>query len=251
MARPFPALGAQRAGRSTTRVHWRSKRAGPRVDRTTAIMRVASCALILWLAAVADARAQVAQVQPAQVADGSSAETAPREVQSSEADSASSAEAVDASAELWQVDRDIWELRHEVGRERILAPLVLLVAGYGTALVGMAAAGATFVLAEDVQHWDVGDRWRDRLDVNDDGSIDSDDEQAFRRMARSFAVIGGVGTVIGIVGTVLLANRLREQRAYAPEMRSLKQRRRELRRQLEYGGNLSPATVTLSLRGRF
>ncbi len=121
---------------------------------------------------------------------------------------------------------------------------------FGTAVIGSAATIATFTFAESIQHRDPEERWHDHLDVNDDGTIDRDDERTFRMIARSFAVVSAVGTAVGIVGSVLLAGSLRP-RANAPELRDLKMRRRELRRQLEYGGSPTPGGFTWSLRGRF
>lgn len=160
-------------------------------------------------------------------------------------------DAPDPSFELSQIDGRLWELRHEARHKHWLAPTVLVVAGYGTALVGLTAAVVTFGFAEEIRHRELDDRVQDRLDVNNDGRVDRDDEQSFRSMARTFTAVGGIGMAIGIVGSVLLAKTLREPAGDAREVRGLKQRRRELLRQMEYTGDLAGGRLSLTLRGRF
>jgi hypothetical protein len=210
--------------------------------RGLTLVFAACCALALSPSARAqDAQAPALERPPRAV--GAPTDAAPI------VDTVAPAAAQDPEDELSNVELRLSQLRHE--RTHILAPLTLVVTGYGAALIGMAAAFTTFAFAEQVQHREPGDRWRQRLDVNNDDSIDHDDEQAFRRMARSFAVIGGVGVVIGVVGTVLLAKALRADPDYGAELRSLRRRRRELRRQLEYGANAGPGSMAVTVRGRF
>jgi hypothetical protein len=155
------------------------------------------------------------------------------------------------SSELGDVESRLAHLEYEQRDGRIAGPIAMVASGYGTALVALGVALVSFASAKDVQRWDAGDDWSDHLDSNDDGSIDADDELAFRRIARGFGVLSAIGAGVGIAGSFFLAKRMRVRRMQAPELRGLQRRRYELRRQLEYGANASARGLGVSLSGRF
>lgn len=151
--------------------------------------------------------------------------------------------------ELNLVDERLRELQLERSRVSLGGPIAMLATGYGIALVSAAVALASFATAEAIENDDWWDR--DEADWNDDGWIDEDDERAARNTARVFTGLAAVGLGVGIGGTVLLSKRLAERRVHAPEIHDLKERRRDLRRELRYGANLAPDSATVSVSGRF
>lgn len=133
----------------------------------------------------------------------------------------------------------------------IAGPIAMLTAGYTTGIVALGVSLAGFAMAEQVEKRDSDDKGGKRLDVNNDGSVDRDDEATFRRIARGMGVASAIGMGIGIAGNVILAKRLRERRQYDPELRELQRQRRDLRRQLNYAVNASHTGMSLALTGRF
>lgn len=199
------------------------------------------CELLLLVLSALYPRAGIAH---AQSQEGAVAATPPGDASDAGAD-------VEVLEELSEVEGHLAAIESQPQQTFVVRSLVMVVAGYGTALIGASSALVTHSFAKDAQRWQPGDPWRDRLDINNDGSIDRDDEQAFRSMSYSFALIGVVGAGLGVVGSVLLAHDLRAQRAEALEVRDLRLRRLQLQRQLSYAPSLSPYGMGLSISGRF
>ena len=61
------------------------------------------------------------------------------------------------------------------------------------------------------------------------------DEQETRLM-RAGLVMGGIFVSVGLGGLIFLRSRLAERRVYAPELKRLKQERRDLQQRLRFGG---------------
>lgn len=101
------------------------------------------------------------------------------------------------------------------------------------------------------------DPWRDLYgydeddDWNGDDVVDKDDERDARTAARVLSGVAAVGVGVGVVGTVLLLKRLAKRKVYSPEIRELRERRRQLLYGLRYGANVAPNQVQLSLGGSF
>jgi hypothetical protein len=167
------------------------------------------------------------------------------------------ASSAELTSELGQVDARMRELKQVRAKQSLTGPIVMMATGFGVALVSGTAALASFAAAEDVEGRRLeGDFERDDerdefLDVNDDGSVDADDEDQFRRLARFTTALSVVSAGVGIAGTAWFADRMRDRNEYNPELRGLKQRHRQLRRQLNYGAAVAPEGMRLSLRGRF
>jgi len=60
-----------------------------------------------------------------------------------------------------------------------------------------------------------------------------------------------LGAGLGITGTVLLVRQLAKRRQANPELQSLRLRKLELLRHLQYGGGLSQNGLHRTLRGTF
>ncbi|HEX6242006.1 MAG TPA: hypothetical protein VFZ61_13950 [Polyangiales bacterium] len=133
----------------------------------------------------------------------------------------------------------------------IAGPVAMLASGYTTGVAALGVSLASFAMAEQVQKRDADDEGGGNLDINNDGSVDGDDEATYRRVARGLGIASAVGFAVGIAGNVILAKRLRERRAHDPEIRQLQRRKRELRRELDYGGSASSTGLSLSLGARF
>lgn len=133
----------------------------------------------------------------------------------------------------------------------IAGPVAMLASGYTTGIIALGVSLASFAMAEQVQKRDPNDQSGGRLDINNDGSVDGDDEATYRRVARGLGIASAVGFAVGIAGNVILAKRMRERREHDPEIRQLQRRRRELRRELDYGGSASATGLSLSLGARF
>jgi hypothetical protein len=151
--------------------------------------------------------------------------------------------------ELQRVDGRLRELgaqRHKVG---IGGPIALMASGYGVALVSGLVALVSLATAETIEHQDWWDE--DHADFNNDGTVNHHDERAARNTARAFTGLAVVGLGMGIGGTVWFSKRMSERRAHGPEIHSLKERRRDLRRELRYGAMIAPDHAELTLRTRF
>jgi hypothetical protein len=57
--------------------------------------------------------------------------------------------------------------------------------------------------------------------------------------------------LIGLIGTSGLRNAIEQRRATSQQLRSLRSQRAELRRQLDYGPDLSTNQLGFAVRGRF
>lgn len=156
-------------------------------------------------------------------------------------------------SELNEVDTRLRELSAERKQVSLVAPIALMGAGFGTALVSGVIALTGFAVAEGIENDDWWDRDYDRDDVdwNDDGRINGSDERAARNTARVFTGFAIVGIGVGIGGSVLLSKRLKERRVNGPEIHDLKERRRDLKRELRYGASVMPDHAALSVSGRF
>jgi hypothetical protein len=162
-----------------------------------------------------------------------------------------------ASAELQAVNLRIAALKQERGQYGIGGPIAMTAAGFGIALIFGSVSLVEWAVAEDIQHGDCGyyvDRDYDydsACDVNDDGRIDGDDEDKARMLSRTFGALTGIAGGVGIWGAVLLGKRLSERRIYAPELKALSTRRKQLLQQLKYGGYMQHGGLLLSVGGRF
>jgi hypothetical protein len=151
--------------------------------------------------------------------------------------------------ELNQVDGRLRELGHERRKVSLAGPIALMAGGYGLALISSFVALASLATAETIEHRDWGDE--EDADWNDDGAINRRDERGARNAARVFAGLAAVGVGTGIGGSVWFAKRMNERRLHSPEIRDLKERRRDLRRELRYGAMLSPERAELTVATSF
>jgi hypothetical protein len=153
-------------------------------------------------------------------------------------------------SELNQVDGRLREIRSE--RPSVVGPIAMMASGYGVALFSSVIALGSFVAAEAIEHDDFDD-WDDvdDADINGDDEIDADDERAARNTARVFTGFAALGLGVGIGGTVLFAKRMQERKVHKPEVHDLKMRRKEIRRELKYGANVTPAQAQVTVGGRF
>jgi hypothetical protein len=155
--------------------------------------------------------------------------------------------------ELANVDAQIANIQAARGRHGLGGPIAMMASGFGTAAVFSIVALVQWGIADDIQH----DRFFDTeydyedYDLNDDGIIDEDDEQRARRGARTLGTLSFVGIGVGIGGSVFLARRLAARRKFNPELNSLRARRIQLLRHLQYGGALSKNGMQLTLGGHF
>jgi hypothetical protein len=151
--------------------------------------------------------------------------------------------------ELEEVDDRLLELQEERAQVSIGGPIAMTAAGFGTAMVAGLISITGFAVAEGIEDddWDDDGDW----DWDDDGDIDDSDERMARNTGRVFAGFAVVGVGVGIAGSVLLSKRLAERKRNGPEIKDLKERRRDLRRELRYGANVAPNTAQLSISGRF
>jgi hypothetical protein len=120
--------------------------------------------------------------------------------------------------------------------------------------VGGITALASYGAAENIEHGDLrpgNDGDGDDLDFNEDGRINHEDEDAFRRTARISTGVAAAGLVFGIIGTSRLAHRKRARSLRASEVKDLTERRDNLRSQLSFGSTLAPGQVGLSVQGRY
>jgi hypothetical protein len=151
--------------------------------------------------------------------------------------------------ELQRVDGRLRELGAERHRVGLGGPIALMAGGYGVALVSGLVALVSLATAETIEHqdwWDEND-----ADFNNDGTVNHHDERAARNTARAFTGLAVVGLGMGIGGTVWFSKRMSERRAHSPEIHDLKERRRDLRRELRYGAMIAPDHAELTLRTKF
>jgi len=153
--------------------------------------------------------------------------------------------------ELERVNERLYALQRERSQYGIGGPIAMTAAGYGSFLLFSLVALTSLGVAEAIESDDVRRRDFDDFDSNDDGTLDSRDERDARRVARGSAVFAAAGLGVGIGGTVFLVKRIAKRRVYAPEIRDLRLRRRELMRSVRYGANVGPGGLQLSLSGRF
>ncbi|HTU63816.1 MAG TPA: nitroreductase family protein, partial [Polyangiales bacterium] len=78
-------------------------------------------------------------------------------------------------------------------------------------VAAIVALSAWSTALEIDRHGESG-RFRSRLDLNDDGTVDQRDELFSRRVARGFGVVSALGVAVGVAGTLLFAKRLRRAR---------------------------------------
>jgi hypothetical protein len=132
----------------------------------------------------------------------------------------------------------------------MLSSTLLISVGYGTALVTGAVALGSHYMAERVAYWHAGDTWQGELDVDGSGVIDSTDERIFRSSARAFTVLSGIGLILGVTGSVLLAQTLREARIDTQNRRASPGQTRG-RREWSYSAGASAHGAGLWLGARF
>jgi hypothetical protein len=155
--------------------------------------------------------------------------------------------ASDPVLELSTLDAELARLQEARSRAGIVGPVALTAAGFSTAIGFSALAVASFAIAENI----ADGAWDHDYDLNDDGDVDEQDEDDARRMARISAGVASAGLAAGIGGTVWLARRLSQRNRYNPDIRSLKEQRRQLLYQLRYGANLDSGGAGLQVSGRF
>jgi hypothetical protein len=130
-------------------------------------------------------------------------------------------------------------LRYERRDEPLAGPVAMMTSGYVTAAVAATVAFSAWITAMEIARSDESKSWRDRLDLNHDGSVDGRDEGRSRAMARGFATVGAIGLGMGVAGTWLLVKRLNAERE------------RTDARRLSFGASASSRGFTLSLRRGF
>jgi hypothetical protein len=133
-------------------------------------------------------------------------------------------------------------------RGQVVGPISMLAAGYTTGLAALSISLATFAGAQQVKKTD---GYKNNLDINSDDQVNGEDETTFRNLSRAMGAVSAVGFGVGIAGSIFLAKRLKERRELDPEARKLQNQRRDLRRELNYSGNVSGSGLTLGLTGRF
>ncbi len=153
--------------------------------------------------------------------------------------------------ELEDVDDRLLELQEERSQVSIGGPIAMTAAGFGTALIAGLISITGFAVAEGIEDDEVWQNQDGDWDWDDDGDIDDSDERIARNTGRVFSAISVVGVGVGIAGAVLLSRRLKERKASSPEIRNLKERRRDLRRELRYGASVAPSMAQLSISGQF
>lgn len=141
-------------------------------------------------------------------------------------------------------------LTQEQYESRMLSSTLLVSVGYGTALVTGAVALGNYFAAERVAHWRPGDTWHGYLDVDDNGEIDRVDERVFRTSARAFTVLSGIGCVLGITGSVLLTQTMRDAGIDTQDERPWVRRKPD-QPPLRYAAGVSPQGAVLSLQAHF
>jgi hypothetical protein len=151
--------------------------------------------------------------------------------------------------ELERVDDRLKVLGAERHKVSIAGPIVLMATGYGVALISSFVALASWATAESIEHDDYWDY--DHADFNNDGRINHHDEHGARNTARVFTGLAAVGLGMGIGGSMWFGKRMSERRRHAPEIHELKERRHDLRRELQYGAMLAPDRAQLTLRTQF
>jgi hypothetical protein len=137
-------------------------------------------------------------------------------------------------------------------RERVGVggPIVAMVLGYSTALVAGVVGLTAHDSARRVKQGGYGNYDPD-LDFNDDGDVDHGDHKNWVKTARVGAGLSGAGFLIGILGTANLHKANEQRENNQKTLASLRAERTNLLRQLEYGPDVAPNQLGLSMRGRF
>lgn len=162
-----------------------------------------------------------------------------------------------AVAELQAIDMRLAALKQQQAEHSLGGPIAMTAAGFGIAVIFGAVALSQFVLAEDIQSGECGyyvnrDGYYDsRCDANDDGQVDGDDVDRARKMSRTFGALSGVAGGLGIVGAVLLGLRRAERSVYTPEIKALGARRKQLMREMKYGGYVQYGGLVVTVGARF
>jgi hypothetical protein len=157
--------------------------------------------------------------------------------------------------ELQHLDLRIAQLKQSQKQHGIVGPAILTAVGYTVTLVFGAIALADWAIAENFDDGLCGQGelydYDPSCDVNNDGYVNPEDEDAARTLARTLGALSVVGTGVGIAGTVLLVRRLAKRREFKPELKDLGARRGQLLQQLRYGGVYSARGVQLTVSARF
>jgi hypothetical protein len=155
--------------------------------------------------------------------------------------------------ELANVDAQIASVQAARARHGLGGPITMIATGYGSALIFSIVALVQRTIAEDIQHQRFFDSEYDYddYDLNNDGVINQADEDRARRGARTLGALSLVGFGVGIGGNVFLARRMAARRKFNPELDTLRARRLQLLRHLQYGGALGANRMELRLAGRF
>lgn len=157
--------------------------------------------------------------------------------------------------ELANVDAQIANVQAARGRHGLGGPIAMMASGYGSAMLLSIVSIVQWSVAEDIQHdrflYNYDYRDYENYDLNNDGVVDGDDEDRARRGARALGALSVVGLGVGIGGTIFLAKRLAARRKFNPELETLRTRRIQLLRHLQYGGAMSSNGLQLTLGGRF
>jgi hypothetical protein len=155
--------------------------------------------------------------------------------------------------ELANVDAQIANVQAARARHGLGGPITMIATGYGSALIFSIVALVQHTIAEDIQQQRFFDSEYeyDDYDLNNDGVINQEDEDRARRGARTLGALSLVGLGVGIVGNVFLARRMAARRKFNPELETLRARRLQLLRHLQYGGALGASGMQLSLSARF
>jgi hypothetical protein len=155
--------------------------------------------------------------------------------------------------ELANVDAQIASVQAARARHGLGGPITMIATGYGSALIFSIVALVQRAIAEDIDHQRFFDSEYDYedYDLNNDGVINQADEDRARRGARTLGALSLVALGVGIGGNVFLARRMAARRKFNPELDSLRARRLQLLRHLQYGGMLGANRMELNLSGRF
>ncbi|HEX6245994.1 MAG TPA: hypothetical protein VFZ61_33945 [Polyangiales bacterium] len=162
-----------------------------------------------------------------------------------------------ARAELQAIDLRLSTLKQQQAQHGIGSPIAMTAAGFGILVIFGAVSLSQFALAEDIESGECSfyvarDGYYDsRCDVNDDGEIDGQDVDRARMLTRTFGALAGVAGGLGIVGAVWLGLRRAERSVYTPEIKALGARRKQILRDLKYGGYPQYGGMVLTLGARF
>jgi len=154
-------------------------------------------------------------------------------------------------SELSNLDTRLSAVERERAQHRIGGPIAMMGVGYGVTLLFGGVGLIRWSIAEEIRRDGYYADDYGNYDLNDDGTVDGKDEDRARRTARVMGGLSLLGAGLGITGTVLLVRQLAKRRQANPELQSLRLRKLELLRHLQYGGGLSQNGLQLTLRGTF